>query len=309
MIDTSPIGIVLTAVSLTASILFLLVPRVAARLRGRRIIRMHVDGRPEAGRPGGARGLPALRPIDGLLSSLIRRSDLSGQTFERRVHIIRRLRRAGISQARANLFILANVLSPVIFAAFAWLYVETLYGLVLWQASVAAFAAALCGYWLPDLWLTNAIERRQMRIRRHWPDALDLLHMCVRSGMGLEAALTKVARELRPSAPDIADEFLLTVSELNYLQSRRAALENLADRTGLAPVREVVTALIQSQKYGASIASTLQVLATENRARRFGEAEKKAAALPPRLTVPMIVFFLPALFAVILAPAVINYAG
>ncbi|NKX43196.1 type II secretion system F family protein [Roseicyclus persicicus] len=304
-IDTSTLGIVLTGVSLIASILVVLMPRVAARIRGQRVIRMHVKGR----RPSEERSVSVRRPIDGLLWSLLRLVDLSGQTFDRRVHILRRLRSAGLPQGRVNLFILSKILSPILFAVAASLFVEALYGVGRWQAAGVGVVAAVLGYWMPDVWLTNTILRRQMRIRRNWPDALDLLHMCMRSGMGLEAALTKVAREMRPSAPDIADEFVLTVSELNYLQSRRAALENLADRTGLPAVREVVTALIQSQKYGASIAGTLQMLARENRARRFSEAEKKAAALPPRLTVPMIVFFLPALFAVIIAPAFINFSG
>ena len=163
------------------------------------------------------------------------------------------------------------------------------------------------GFWLPDLWLENTIQRRQNRIRRYLPDTLDLLQMCMRSGMTMEAAMTKVSREIRVSSPDIADELLLTVSELNYLNDRRKALENMAERSGVAAVREVVTALIQSQRFGAVLADTLQVLARESRAQRLMEAEKKAASLPPKLTVPMILFFLPALFVVIVTPAVINF--
>jgi tight adherence protein C len=305
MTDTSLLGPALTVVSLSASFLFLLAPRLLARIRGRRIIRGYIESRkrPEA------RSMSTWRRIDGLLSALLRPFDISAQTFERRVQIIRRLRRAGIEQGRANIFVLAQALLPIVFAAASWFFINTLYGLSLWQTFAFAFPAAVLGYWMPELWLTNTIERRQIRIRRHWPDALDLLQICVRSGMGLEAALTKVARELRFAAPDISDEFLVTVSELNYLQSRRAALENLADRTNVPAVREVVTALIQTQKYGSSIAFTLQVLAKENRAQRFSAAEKKAAALPPRLTVPMVAFFLPALFAVIIAPAFINFAS
>ncbi len=305
MTDKSLLVPALTVVSLSASVLFLLAPRLLVRVRGRRVIRVHTEGRQRSG----VRSMSTWRPIDALLSALLRNFDISAQTFERRVYIIRRLRRAGIAQGRANIFVLAQVLSPIAFGAVSWFFIDTLYGLSLWQTFAFAFSAAVLGYWMPELWLTNTIERRKMRIRRHWPDALDLLQICVRSGMGLEPALTKVARELRFAAPDICDEFLLTVSELNYLQSRRAALENLADRTNLSAVREVVTALIQTQKYGSSIAATLQVLAKENRAQRFSAAEKQAAALPPRLTVPMVVFFLPALFAVIIAPAFINFAS
>lgn len=305
MIDTSILGIALTVVSMSASILFLLAPRMAARARGRRVIRNIIEHpqRPEA------RSVSGWRLIDRVLSAVMGHFDLSGQNFDRRVHIIRRLRRAGVAQKRANLFILARVLSPLVLGVAAPLYVHLIHGFGLWQAFAFAVPAGVAGYWMPNLWLANAIERRQIRIRRHWPDALDLLQICVRSGLALDAALTKVAQELRVAAPDIAQEFLLTVSELNYLQSRRAALENLADRTNLQPVREVVTALIQTQQYGSSIAATLQVLAKENRAQRFSAAERKAAALPPQLTVPMVLFFLPALFAVIIAPAFISFVS
>jgi tight adherence protein C len=306
MISTSLFAGALTVVSLVASVLFVMMPRLSARIWARRVIRMQAEGS-----NGRASGEPesAMRPLYALLEARFGRLDLSGQNFNRRVQLIRRFRRAGLAQGRVNVFVLSKFLSPVVLAAAAWVICDSLYGFATWKASAIAAAAAALGYWAPDVWLTNRIERRQMRIDRRWSDALDLLHMCVRSGMSLEAALTKAAREMRGSAPDIADEFVLTVTELNYLQSRSAALENLADRTGLSSVRAVVTALIQSQKYGSSIAGTLQTMARQNRAKRFGEAEKKAASLPPRLTVPMIIFFLPALFAVIIAPAIINLAG
>lgn len=304
MISTSLLAGALSVLSLAASVLFLMMPRLSARIWARRLIRLQAEG--ANGRVSGGRG-SAVRPLYAALEARFGRFDLSGKNLNRRVELIRQFRRAGLSQGRVNIFVLSKFLSPVVLAAAAWVVCDGLYDVATWKAS--AIAAAVLGHWAPDLWLTNRIERRQMRIDRRWSDALDLLHMCVRSGMSLEAALTKAARELRASAPDIADEFLLTVTELNYLQSRSAALENLADRTGLSSVRAVVTALVQSQKYGSSIAGTLQTLARQNRAKRYSEAEKKAASLPPRLTVPMIVFFLPALFAVIIAPAIINLAG
>ncbi|MEO0320168.1 MAG: type II secretion system F family protein, partial [Pseudomonadota bacterium] len=138
------------------------------------------------------------------------------------------------------------------------------------------------------------------------PDALDLLLICVESGMSIEAALQKVGHEVGTSSPELAEELGLTTAELSYLQDRKIAYMNLAERTGLDGVKAVTTALIQSEKYGTPLGQALRVMANENRELRMQEAEKKAAALPPKLTVPMIVFFLPVLFAVIMGPAAMS---
>ncbi|MEL6213740.1 MAG: type II secretion system F family protein, partial [Pseudomonadota bacterium] len=120
------------------------------------------------------------------------------------------------------------------------------------------------------------------------------------------AALTKVGEEVGTSAPELAEELGLTVAELSYLQERKSAYLNLSERTGVEAVKGVTTALIQSEKYGTPLGQSLRVMANESREMRMQEAEKKAAALPPKLTVPMIGFFMPVLFAVILGPAIIN---
>ncbi len=169
---------------------------------------------------------------------------------------------------------------------------------------VVAFAA----YYGPTLWVKNQINKRQKSIRRAWPDGLDLLLICVESGMGIEGAFRKVSEEVGVQSIPLAEELSLTTAELSYLQDRRKAYENLGERTGLEGVRSVVTALIQAEKYGTAIGTALRVLAQENRDMRMSEAEKKAAALPPKLTVPMILFFLPVLFAVIITPAAIQVA-
>jgi tight adherence protein C len=169
-------------------------------------------------------------------------------------------------------------------------------------------AAASLGYYAPSLYLKNKITKRQASIQRSWPDALDLLLICVESGMGIEGALRKVAAEIGSQSPELAEELALTTAELSYLQDRRKAYENLGMRTGLDAVRSVATSLIQAEKYGTGLGQSLRVQAQENRDRRMNEAEKKAAALPPKLTVPMIIFFLPVLFAVIITPAAIQIA-
>ena len=169
-----------------------------------------------------------------------------------------------------------------------------------------ALAATYLGMQLPYILLKNRIKRRQLDIRRAFPDALDLLLICVESGMSIEAAFRKVSQEIGSQSIPLAEELILTTAELSYLQDRRQAYENLAVRTDLEGVRSVSVALQQSEKYGTSMGQTLRVMAQENRDMRMNEAEKKAAALPPKLTVPMILFFLPVLFVVILGPAVIQ---
>jgi tight adherence protein C len=166
--------------------------------------------------------------------------------------------------------------------------------------------AAWLGMRVPALFLKNLITRRQQSIRRAWPDALDLLLICVESGMSIDAAFRKVSEEIGSQSIALAEELALTTAELSYLQDRRQAYENLSKRTGMEAVKSICTALIQAERYGTPLGQALRVLAQENRDMRMSEAEKKAAALPPKLTVPMILFFLPVLFVVILGPAAIR---
>jgi tight adherence protein C len=165
---------------------------------------------------------------------------------------------------------------------------------------------AYFGMYSPNLFLKNKIQRRQVSLKRAFPDALDLLLICVESGMSIEAAFRKVSEEIGTQSIALAEEFTLTTAELSYLPDRRQAYENLAQRTGLEGVKAVCIALQQAERYGTPLGTTLRVLAQENRDMRMAEAEKKAAGLPPKLTVPMIVFFLPVLFVVILGPAAIR---
>lgn len=169
-----------------------------------------------------------------------------------------------------------------------------------------SLAAAYSGFYLPNLFIANLIQRRQKSIRNAFPDALDLLLICVQAGMSIEAAFNKVATEIGARSIELAEEFSLTTAELSYLPDRRKPYENLGKRTGLPGVKAVGTSLIQAERYGTSIGSALRTMALENREMRMADAEKKAAGLPPKLTVPMIVFFLPVLFIVILGPAYIK---
>ncbi len=166
--------------------------------------------------------------------------------------------------------------------------------------------AAYLGLQAPMLFLKNAISKRQLSIKRAFPDALDLLLICIESGMSVEMAFRKVATEIVGQSIALSEEFTLTTAELSYLQDRKVAYENLSRRTGLEGVKSVCLALQQAERYGTPLGQSLRVMAQENRDIRMNEAEKKAAALPPKLTVPMILFFLPVLFVVILGPTGIK---
>ena len=194
------------------------------------------------------------------------------------------------------------VFGVVLFYTFVILHLEwsTL------QKVLAAVAGAGLGFYLPDLFVNNMIARRQQSIMRAFPDALDLMLICVESGMSIETAFTRVAGEIGAQSAELAEEFALTTAELSYLPDRRQAFDNLAKRCGHDGVKAVATALNQAEKYGTPLGQALRVTATENREMRMQEAERKAASLPAKLTVPMIIFFLPCLFVVIMGPAIIT---
>jgi tight adherence protein C len=208
-------------------------------------------------------------------------------------------------------FLFFRLVAPIIVLVLAVFYIFVVlkpdYPLVV-RLGICA-AATFIGFKLPQLLLSNTTQKRQLSIRRGWPDALDLLLICVESGMSIEHAFRRVAGEVGTTSLALAEEMSLTTAELSYLPDRRTAYENLGKRTNLDGVKAVTTALIQSEKFGTPLGQALRVLAQENRDMRMMEAEKKAARLPPMLTVPMIVFFLPCLFVVIMGPAAINVMG
>jgi tight adherence protein C len=218
------------------------------------------------------------------------------------------LRQAGLRSERHLVsFLAARFAVPLVLAVLVFVYSSTLYAdkVAPPMRLAATGVGAIFGYYLPSIFVKNMAKRRQDSIRKAWSDALDLLLICVESGMAIEPAMQRVAREIGSASVPLAEELSLTVAELSYLQDRRKAYENLGKRTGLPTVRSVVTSLIQSERYGTPLGTALRVLAQENRDSRMADAEKKAAALPPKLTVPMILFFLPVIFVIILGPSII----
>jgi tight adherence protein C len=220
-----------------------------------------------------------------------------------------KLSRAGYrGQAAIYTFMFFRFVMPflVFFTLVVYLFVLSEHNLPPLGKIAISFGGAFAGFYLPDLYVQNIIDKRMNSIMKAFPDALDLMLICVESGMSVESSFNKVASEIGGQSVELAEEFGLTTAELSYLPDRRQAYENLGKRCSHPGVRAVCTSLIQAERYGTPLGTALRVMALENREMRMMEAEKKAASLPAKLTVPMIVFFLPALFVVILGPASIK---
>jgi tight adherence protein C len=218
-----------------------------------------------------------------------------------------RLMQAGIRTKDLAFFIIfARFVLPVVLGigAVVMIYMLNHWPDWGWFRRYATVAGVLVGsYKAPDIWLKNKVQKRSNAIRKGLPDALDLLVICAEAGLTVDAAFGRVSRELGKAYPELGDEFGLTAIELGFLNERRQAFENLAQRVDLEAVRGVVTTMIQTEKYGTPLASALRVLSAEFRHQRMMRAEEKAARLPAIMTVPLILFILPTLFVVILGPA------
>ena len=220
-----------------------------------------------------------------------------------------KLTQAGFrGQGPIVVYLFMRVILPLIFASVAALMIFSSKNLdmdPLVKLLICAAAAAF-GYFIPGILVANTIKKRQQQIIRGFPDSLDLMVICVEAGISLEQAFHRIAQEIGDVSPILAEEISLTTAELAYLGDRRRALENLALRTGAEPVKALTIALLQSEKYGTPLGVALRVLSRENRDDRMARAEQKAGSLPAALTVPMILFFLPVLFIVLMGPAIIQ---
>lgn len=208
-------------------------------------------------------------------------------------------------------YMASRVVTPVgaLIVAILYIYILEVVEIGSFMKLMVCVSFAALGFYLPQIYVANAISKRKQTLQLAFPDSLDLLLICVESGMSIEAAMQKVTEEVATSCPELAEEYGLTTAELSYLNDRKVAYMNLGERTGLEGVKAVTTALIQSETYGTPLGQALKVMANENREIRMQAAEKKAAALPPKLTVPMILFFLPVLFVVILGPGALTAMG
>ena len=219
------------------------------------------------------------------------------------------LMQAGIrSRDAIVIFLFCKIVLPLAFGIATYLFIRFtgFGGLKPMTQMAVSLGATLLGAYAPEIYVKNLAQKRRVALQKSLPDGLDLLVICAEAGLSLDAALIRVARELGPSAPELADEFSLTSIELGFLPDRKQALDGLTQRTQLSALRSVVATLTQSERYGTPLAESLRVLAGEFRTERLLKAEEKAAKLPAILTVPMVVFILPALFIVLLGPGIIS---
>ena len=211
-------------------------------------------------------------------------------------------------QAPVITFVFMRLALPIVFSLVAAIFVFGSQNLELEfpvKMLICAGAGGI-GMYIPNIIVQNMIQKRQSEMIKGFPDALDIMVICVEAGLSIEAAFGRVAEEISTSCPQLGEEFGLTTAELAFLGDRRQSLENFSERTGMEASKSLSTTLIQSEKYGTPLGVSLRVLSRENRDARMTRAEEKAAKLPATLTVPMIVFFLPVLFMILLGPAIIQ---
>ena len=256
----------------------------------------------------GGSSVSQLRQTDtGVYKNIVERLNLN--TLLEDPKVAEKLAQAGFRGPRPiSTFYFFRLVMPflLLFIAFMYLFVFNGFHTTTLNKISACVAALALGYYVPNVYISNIAQKRRESIMQSFPDALDLLLICVESGMSIEAAIQKVSQEIGGSSMELAEELSLLTAELSYLPERRMAYDGLAKRTNHPGIKSVATAMIQAERYGTPLGSALRVMAKENRELRMASAEKKAAALPAQLTVPMILFFLPALFIAILGPSILR---
>jgi tight adherence protein C len=243
----------------------------------------------------------------GTIRAIVRKLNLLRTNQARKVTL--RLTQAGWrSKDALAIYFFCKLSLPFVFGALVLVYIGVggLSKMSEMMRYAVALGAVIVGAYAPDIYVRNAITKRRQKILKGLPDGLDLMVICAEAGQSLDAALARVSRELAISAPELAEELSLTSIELGLMPDRREALDNLNKRVDLPELRGVVNALLQTERYGTPLAQSLRVLAAEFRHNRLMRAEEKAARLPAILTVPMIVFILPALFIVLIGPAIVR---
>lgn len=315
-IDIQDIFALVTAVAVVASILAAAMPllegdKLGARMKDVAIEREKIRKRERAAlAKGGEKRMSLRQEPKALVTQIVNKFNMREAFADKKTRM--RLKQAGFrTDSHLMTFTFARIVGPIIGLAVAVFYLF----IVLrpdYPPMVKLFVSLLFAYacyYAPNFYIKNLAAKRQASITKAWPDALDLLLICVESGMTAETGFQKVASEIGTASVPLAEELTLLTAELSYLQERRMAYENMSDRTGIEGVRAVMTSMIQAERYGTPLGDAIRVMADENRAARMNAAEKKAAALPPKLTVPMILFFLPSIFVVVLGPAAVAFWG
>ncbi len=242
------------------------------------------------------------------LASFYKLQQVAGEMGERARD---KMLQAGIRSLSAPMkFMLSKLLLPVFFCILAMVFINASTKEISESVTLMIlFGSVLAGFKLPDLLIENQIQKRQQEINLSFPDALDIMLVCVQGGIGLEQTIDRVADEISEHSPILAEELGILSAEMAMLSERSAALQDFSRRVGGGSAKSFSSALIQAEQYGTSVSQAMRVLSDEMRDMRMANAEQKAASLPPKLTVPMILFFLPALFVIILGPAGIQAAS
>jgi tight adherence protein C len=249
------------------------------------------------------RAAPWYRRLGGIVAA----SPMVGAGEQQR--LLDTLAAAGI-KGHGNLasFVASKVCGAVAVPALLWLLLQWRQ----WFAGATTIrlgvllAALMLGWRLPDIILSRLAARRRLRLEQGIPDALDLLVICAEAGLSLNQAIEEVSRDIRPSNPDVADEFAVTAAEMRVLSDVGQAIDNMAERTGLASLRSMIATLKQSMKFGTPLAESMRMLAADMRATRLARIEERAARLPVLLSIPMALFILPCLMMVIGTPLVLR---
>ncbi|HMK88182.1 MAG TPA: type II secretion system F family protein [Methylocystis sp.] len=295
-------GIAVVATIISVSMPFISGDNLAKRMKAVANERERLRLRERAAGKGGLRYQPK-----EYMKNVVDRFSLSKWLNAEGVKL--KLANAGYRGPQAEVaFLFFRLVTPIAFVVAAALYLFAVddFGLNVAFKFGVLLLMIYVGVKTPEIFLTNTITKRQLSMKRAFPDSLDLLLICVESGMSIEHSFRKASQEIGAQSVELAEEFALTTAELSYLPDRRTAYQNLGLRTGLENIKQIGTVLIQAEKYGTPLAKALRSSAQESRDNRMIEAEKMAAALPPKLTVPMIVFFLPVLLVVVIAPAIIQ---
>jgi len=266
------------------------------------------DGSPAASGDAESRAsekVPAVAPLVRLslwLGNLIKPKDENEISRSRLLFL-----RAGYRHRNTPVVFLGLklLLAPALPAAFyvaqiLYFHMPSLYAIFI------AFFLALVGFNLPHWWVKMKISRRKEKITEGFPDALDLLVVCVEAGMGLDSAINRVAAEMEMANKPISEEFKMLNMELRAGRTRRDALKSLSARTDLDDVNSLVTLIIQTDRFGTSVAQALRVHSDSMRTKRFQRAEERAAKIPTKLIFPLVLFIFPSMFIIFLAPPLIQ---
>ena len=276
-------------------------PPIEARLRALRTRRMKTRSEQNAAaKPSPkATSLGFMRQIADRLNLL--RGSAADQTT-------RKLRRAGfLSRDASVVYVFIKLALPLALGFLMILLTSSgLLGVSEDMSMVVCIGAVLSGFIMPEVYLKNITSRRREVLNYVLPEGLDLLTICVEAGLSVDAAFRRVAREMQHSMPELAAEFELTAIELTYLPDRQQALENMAERSDSPAVAALVNALRQTEKYGTPLANSLRILSQDFRQSRASKAEEKGARMPALMTVPLMVFILPTLITVLIAPAIMS---